>query len=208
MKEQIRDIGKLSAEKHAQILASARGIFIKLGFERASVDLIASQAGVSKATVYNHFKDKNALFLQCLREYPKAMEEDISAILRNESGNIEDILQMIGERFLKFLLSPQAMSIHRLFVSEVLRFPELGRAFFEKGPLRMRKKLADFLQLWHDRGKLRIEDPDLAAAQFLTLCHLDLLIRMELRIIPLPTNEEIRSKVQTAVRFFLRGYRP
>jgi len=208
MSEQYKDIGKLSPGKHAQILASAREIFIQLGFERASVDLIASQAGVSKATVYNHFKDKNALFLDCLREYPKAMEKDISAILKSESGDVEDILQMIGERFLKFLLSPQMMSFHRLFVSEVLRFPELGRTLFEKGPLRMRKKLADFLQHWHDRGKLRIEDPDLAAIQFLTLCHLDLMIRMELGIIPLPTKEEIRSKVEAAVRFFLRGYRP
>jgi len=208
MSGQSKEVSKLSPEKHDQILAGARDIFIKLGFERASVDLIAEQAGVSKATVYNHFKDKRSLFLECLREFPKAMEKDISAILKNESANVEDILQMIGERFLKFLLAPQMMSIHRLFVSEVLRFPELGRTLFEKGPLVIRKNLADYLHLCHDRGILRIEDPELAAVQFVALCHLDLIIQTELGIIPRPTNEEIRSKVKTAVRFFLRGYRP
>ncbi len=49
--------------KRRQILSGARQVFGELGFERASVDLIAARAGVSKATVYNHFEDKKALFV-------------------------------------------------------------------------------------------------------------------------------------------------
>ena len=42
-------------EKRRKIIAAARKVFAEHGFERASVDQIATRAGVSKATVYNHF---------------------------------------------------------------------------------------------------------------------------------------------------------
>ena len=50
-----------SSAKRRQILDGARQVFSELGYERASVDQIAARAGVSKATVYNHFQDKKAI---------------------------------------------------------------------------------------------------------------------------------------------------
>src|SRR5690606_36498040 len=53
----------LPPAKREQILQGAKALFRELGFERASVDAIAAEAGVSKATIYNHFRSKEALFL-------------------------------------------------------------------------------------------------------------------------------------------------
>ncbi|HVI96538.1 MAG TPA: helix-turn-helix domain-containing protein, partial [Anaeromyxobacter sp.] len=64
--------------KRRQILDGARLVFGELGYERASVDLIAARAGVSKATVYNHFADKQALFVAAVVEECEALRPAVS----------------------------------------------------------------------------------------------------------------------------------
>ena len=48
--------------KVEQVLAGAREVFLRDGFEGASVDEIAKVSGVSKATLYSYFSDKRRLF--------------------------------------------------------------------------------------------------------------------------------------------------
>ena len=59
----------MKARKNAAIIAAAAQIFLKKGFESASMDEIASVAGVSKRTVYQHFANKEQLFQQILTEH-------------------------------------------------------------------------------------------------------------------------------------------
>ena len=55
--------------KYDQVLDGARRIFLRDGFDGASVDDIAREAGVSKATLYSYFPDKRLLFTEiCNRE--------------------------------------------------------------------------------------------------------------------------------------------
>ncbi|MCC6595535.1 MAG: helix-turn-helix transcriptional regulator, partial [Rhodanobacteraceae bacterium] len=55
-------------EKRAAILAAAKRLFLDHGFEGTSMDSIAAEAGVSKLTVYSHFRDKETLFTAAIRE--------------------------------------------------------------------------------------------------------------------------------------------
>ena len=48
--------------KYDQVLEGARIVFLRDGFEGASVDDIAREAGVSKATLYSYFASKEELF--------------------------------------------------------------------------------------------------------------------------------------------------
>ncbi|WEV25420.1 TetR/AcrR family transcriptional regulator [Streptomyces sp. 71268] len=57
-----RPAGRLAAKREA-ILQAAVEIFLREGYDRASVDAIAEEAGVSKQTIYNHFGGKERLFL-------------------------------------------------------------------------------------------------------------------------------------------------
>ena len=50
--------------KWAEVLDGARTVFLRDGFEGASVDDIVREAGVSKATLYSYFPDKRLLFLE------------------------------------------------------------------------------------------------------------------------------------------------
>src|SRR3546814_20477568 len=53
--------------KRKAILEAAKGLFPRHGYERISMDAIAAEAGVSKLTVYSHFKDKSSLFAAAVK---------------------------------------------------------------------------------------------------------------------------------------------
>lgn len=55
-----------SARAHEQVLEAAIALFAERGLEATSMDAIAGRAGVSKATIYNHWADKDALCLEAL----------------------------------------------------------------------------------------------------------------------------------------------
>ena len=57
------DARSVSGRKRDEIQRAALALFSRDGYERTSVDAIAAEAGVSKRTVYNHFGDKENLFL-------------------------------------------------------------------------------------------------------------------------------------------------
>jgi len=56
------------AERRAQILRSARSVFIEKGYLAARVDDVARRAGLSKGAVYFYFPSKRDLFLALVRE--------------------------------------------------------------------------------------------------------------------------------------------
>ena len=53
--------------KVADVLSGAKTVFLRCGFEGASVDAIAEEAKVSKATLYAHSPSKNMLFLRVVQ---------------------------------------------------------------------------------------------------------------------------------------------
>jgi AcrR family transcriptional regulator len=55
-----------SARAHEQVLNAARELFSERGIDGASMDAIAEASGVSKATIYKHWPDKEALCLEVL----------------------------------------------------------------------------------------------------------------------------------------------
>lgn len=195
--------------KRRQILAGARQVFAEMGFERASVDLIAGRTGVSKATLYNHFHDKKALFVACFSEEADALRELVREALRCEpEGELVPALQATGEQLLALVLAPAIVSLYRHTSAEAARFPEIGQMLFDRGPALMVEGVAAYLQRWHARGALRIVDVRAAAVQFLMLCHGDLVLRAQLGILGDPAEREIQATVQGAVAVFVRAYQP
>lgn len=53
---------------HRLLLEAAQSAFMRLGYQGATLDLIAASAGFTKGAVYAHFRNKEALFLELLGE--------------------------------------------------------------------------------------------------------------------------------------------
>ncbi len=191
--------------KWDQVLDGARTVFLRDGFEGASVDDIVREAGVSKATLYSYFPDKRLLFLEVAKAECRAQSD--AAIAQIEAtGDIRQALTQAASRMVRFFMSDVGMQVYRIVVGESQRFPEIGQDFYNSGPAMVRKMLAQFLTKAVEDGRLRIDDIDLAADQFPELCKAGLHIQMVLGLRTSVTDEEIDRVIDGAVDVFMCKY--
>src|SRR5262249_36864220 len=59
-------------ERKRQLLAHAKQLFVKFGYQATTTREIASAAGVTESVLYHHFENKKALFLEVLQEIREA----------------------------------------------------------------------------------------------------------------------------------------
>lgn len=191
--------------KYDQVLAGARTIFLRDGFEGASVDDIAREAGVSKATLYSYFPDKRLLFMEFAKaECRRQAEEGAAAVDMNRPA--AEVLTDAARRMVAFLLSDFGMRVFRICVAESDRFPALGHEFYHSGPEVVRNKIAHFLRIAVERGELSIDDVTLAADQFHALCKGGLHDRVIFGIADCCPAADIDQTVREAVAMFLARY--
>jgi len=191
--------------KYDEVLAGARHVFLREGYDGASMDEIARAASVSKATLYSYFSDKRLLFLEVARaEIATLTDRAMSDIDR--TARPAQVLTQAAETIIGFSLSVVGLGIVRLCIAEGERFPELAQAFFEAGPMATRAALCDYFAEAEARGELRIDNLPLAADQFVELCRADLQMRLLMRIPPNPSPAEIEQVVTGAVEMFLARY--
>lgn len=191
--------------KFDQVLEGARDVFMKVGFEGASVDEIAKAAKVSKATLYSYFPDKRLLFMEvakveCRRQADTALET------MDMQAPAADVLHDIAVHMVGFFTSDFGQRIFRICVGEADRFPEIGREFYESGPALARDRIADYLRCAHEQGQLDIVDFEFAAEQFAELCKTNLFPRMVFCVNDTFTPAEIERVVNGAVEMFIARY--
>lgn len=191
--------------KFDQVLEGARRVFMSDGYEGASVDQIAREAGVSKATLYSYFPDKGMLFMEvakteCMRQADTAVE------CIDMSQPVRGVLTDTAWQMVEFITSEFGQRVFRMCVAESDRFPQLGLEFYESGPLMIRNRLIAFFEEAMARGELRIDDLPLAADQFHELCKADLFPRLVFNMDKTFTQAQKRRVVEGAVETFLARY--
>ncbi|UWQ95704.1 TetR/AcrR family transcriptional regulator [Rhodobacteraceae bacterium M385] len=192
--------------KYDQVIGGARAVFMREGFEGASVDEIARDAGVSKATLYSYFPDKQHLFLAVLKMECTAQSE-VEVLFEQSGLSVEEKLVVICKKLVTFFLSDFGQDMFRVCVAEAKRFPELGVTFYASGPKNWGEKIAGFLCTEKARTVLDIEDPLLAADQLAQLCRSDLMLKVMFGIEKDPSEDELSRVAHEAVRTFLARYR-
>jgi len=191
--------------KFDQVLRGAREVFMRDGFEGASVDDIARAAGVSKATLYAYFPDKRVLFFEVVRNECELQAERAVELIDDDAPP-RAVLTMVAQRIVPFLLSDFARRIFRICLAESDRFPELGRAFYESGPELGRARLTEYMRCAVARGELHIVDFDLAADQFAELCKAHVWVRSAFGVQTEYTEAELARVIDGAVETFLARY--
>ena len=191
--------------RRAAILEIAREVFLSRGYADASMSAIAARLGGSKGTLYNYFKSKEELFAAFMRE--ACMNEAEHAFdFGDYEGDLAAGLRQLGERFLRFVLSDTVAAVHRLVISEGVRFPELGRTFYEIGPREGVDRLAVFLHREMLADRVLVADPHRAAEQFLDLVKGGLHQRRLWGVIDAPSDADIAANVEAAVEVWMRAY--
>lgn len=75
-----------------RIVGCARDLFFKMGLRRVTMDDIAAKCGISKKTIYQHFKDKDTVVLEVTRDYLQKEENDLDKIHQTAKDPIEELV--------------------------------------------------------------------------------------------------------------------
>ena len=193
--------------KFDQVLQGARGVFLAEGFDAANMDHVAKASGVSKATLYSYFPDKESLFAvvvqtECALQADQAMQQIDQGALPS------DVLTGAAQHLLGFMTSEFGQRMLRMCVVGAERFPELGHAFYESGPLVVRQKLSEYFEAAMERGELNIPDVTLAADQFSELCKADVFPKILFGVQTKFEPAELKRVIDGAVETFLARYGP
>ena len=192
--------------KRRQILEGARRAFVRTGFDAASMNDVTRESGVSKSTLYVYFRSKEDLFAALIDEERDRYFAEMEALLVDPERPAETLTRF-GERLSALVMSSEAMHAKRTVIAVASRMPQLGRDFYVHGPKRGLALLTAYLDKACEVGTLRVEDRELAAAQFIELATAGQLRRRFFDDqAPEPTVEEIRAVVESGVRLFMAGY--
>jgi len=191
--------------KFDQVLLGAREVFLAEGFSASNMDHVAKASGVSKATLYSYFPDKESLFIvvvqtECARQSDEAMQHI------DQTATPAQVLTSAARHLLDFMTSDFGQRMFRMCVSEADRFPELGLAFYESGPMVVREKLGAYLGCAVEKGELNIPDIALAADQFAELCKADMFPKILFGVQTKFAKADLERVNESAVEMFLARY--
>jgi len=192
--------------KAESILAAAQRMFLASGFGAVSMDVIAREAGASKATLYAYFSSKEELFGAVVAREGERYFRGFTA-RELDPRDAEASLTEIAHRFLELVLSPDAIAVNRITIAEAVRFPQLGEVFWRAGPERTRNQIEAFLYRAAEVGTLDVADARLAAEQFIALLRGDIHLRQLLRLDIAVDPADLSSTAKNAVATFLKAFR-
>jgi TetR/AcrR family transcriptional repressor of mexJK operon len=204
VKDSTIDITKLSP-RGLLILDAAQNLFYNLGFDETSLAMIINEAGGSRRSIYNEFGNKHGLLMAVIQRQVKTQSEILTSI--NRELDAKEALNQVCFKFVVGMLSPELMSLFRLVVQQVVKFPELGEMIYKNGPMTGILPLVDYLTWLTEQKVLKIEN-----------CHFSAQMLMEMAKGPLHTrslllpdkeanDEEILYQVTKAVDIFLHAHR-
>jgi AcrR family transcriptional regulator len=136
-----------------RILRCALDQLAEDGFAGMTIDGVASAAGVSKATIYRRFADKNDLVTAAIAAYAI---QDVEAIQGDTRAQLIAVMQGARER----MIDGSGMMIMRQIMAESTRNPELVRLHRERTIQPKMTALVGLLEQGVERGEVR-PDADL-----------------------------------------------
>jgi TetR/AcrR family transcriptional repressor of mexJK operon len=202
--------GRPPGSSGAELLAIAREHFVAAGFRGTTMDAVASRAGISKATLYAEHPSKDALYAAVVRDWVDrgydAMRPHTQAL--QEADDAAAGLRRLAAVLQGGILSPPVLQMRTLVAAEADRFPEVAADYVTRSWERNVESLAGALQVLDERGLLAVDDPRVAAEQFVWLVVGAPLNRLSLRGAGHGDSPaELGEVADQAVATFLSRYR-
>ena len=197
------DITKLSA-RGLSILDAAQNLFYHQGFDETSLAMIINEAGGSRRSIYNEFGNKQGLLMAVIQRQLKVQTETLTLI--NRDIEAKEALTQVCIKFVQGMLSPELMSLFRLVVQQVVKFPELGEMIYQKGPMTGILPLAEYLEWLTEQKTLKIDNYHLSAQMLIEMAKGPLHTRSLLLPNKTASDEEITRQVTKAVELFLKAH--
>ena len=192
-------------QRHAQLLDRALDVFLKYGYELATIDQIIGSIGMHKSTVYSLYANKKALFRATIQRAIQRWKQPVEALRAVETDDLEATLIAIARLLMMNSARPVALKLQRIIIAESFRVPEITQMYWEQGARSNVEYVTDLLARRAMQGEILVDQPELIAHGFLTLT-----VGLMARMILVGTKidqREIDKRIRLYVRLFLDGIR-
>jgi AcrR family transcriptional regulator len=119
-----------------EILAAASRVFADRGYEAASLDAIADEAGFSRGAVYYNFADKEELFLELLDRRCAERAQDLREVFTGDSDDIDQTSQQARlasqHAFDAMTGDTEWRALYLEFLAHAARNPQFRKAFAKR----------------------------------------------------------------------------
>ena len=132
-------------ELREHILWAAKDVFLEMGFERTSMDVVAARAATSKRSLYAHFASKDKLFLAVL-DLVRDLYLDRLKTPDDDCEDTAEAVVLFCGRFLQLLLWQPALRTCRMSIAEAERVPEAAARYYDEIFTTTHDRLAAFLR--------------------------------------------------------------
>lgn len=150
-------------ETLAIIIAAAREEFLASGYAGTTICNVAQRASISTKTLYKLVPAKDVLFEMVISDriarFILEIDSSTIGVLGLEEG-LEHILFAYG----RLAFDRKSIDMTRLVYGESVRFPEIGRAFYDAAVKRISEAITRWLQEQCGKGALELEDAQTAAS--------------------------------------------
>lgn len=196
-----RQQNRLNRER--AILDAALKVFAATGYSGATMDAVAAEAGVTKPTLYSYFPSKESLFQAMMLGKRDLMLDVFEHPL--PQGMVADLVAFAWA-YADTVMRPEMLSLARLIIGEVQRFPEIGRAYQASGPDHLLRGIMRYLDGQHAKGRLAFDDAELAAQDLWGL----ILSAPRTQALYMPDAQPDRATltryIRNGLRVFLKAY--
>lgn len=191
--------------KHDAILEHARRMFTAFGFSGTSMDELADAAGVSKATIYNHFDSKECVFETVLRDLVRQLPAP-AELVGHARGPLPERLCAIAHAACNLATSALMHDIQRMLALPMDGAGRSKGSFWRECLAPYQHAFSALLREEVAAGRLQVADIEVASSQFFSLAASEPFIRMLMGDAPEARKEDVSSHVDAAVATFLRAY--
>jgi len=194
-------------QRRARALDAALKVFAEFGYAGSSMDSIASEAGLTKPTLYQYFPSKAELFREMMLAPRNVMLMAFEHSSKNEPDECHVAqLHAFSWSYARTVMRKDFLALARLVIGDAQRNPDFGLDYQASGPDKVLADLADFMQSQADLGRLEIEDAIMAAEDFWGL--ILSVPRNRALHIPDAYNDfsQLRKYVHNGLKVFLKAY--
>jgi AcrR family transcriptional regulator len=152
-------LGRRNPEGRRQaILDAGLAVFAAKGFEASKLDDVAEKAGVAKGTIYLHFRDKQDLLEQIVRNAAAPVLGKLEDVAKLPDMPLRAALQAMFALFLKEVIGTKRKHVVRLVLTEGARFPAIAKFYHREVISRGMSILRELLHRAHASGEIASAD--------------------------------------------------
>ena len=119
-------VGIMNVSLKERVVAKASMLFMRNGIKSVTMDNIAGQMGISKRTLYENFRDKDELLMECFIYQSKEAQKEFEKIAVTCANSMELLLRIF------FYTWRKLRNTNRNFYSDMKKYHPAISSLFEK----------------------------------------------------------------------------